>query len=269
MRDDADVQAWVRTAERAARAGWNALRPYWDRTRALEVSAKGTHDFVTEADLASQRAITALLAAEHPEHLVLGEEGEGARLAGGGPVWIVDPLDGTTNFIHGNPVFGVSVGCWYRGRIVAGAVFDPLRDEMYTAVRGGGARCNGERLAVSNRPGLDEALVGTGFPFRRIERLERYLGAFREVLTRASGIRRPGSASIDLAWVAAGRYDGFWEEGLGPWDVAAGSLLIEEAGGVVSDFAGGDDWLTGGTFVAGAPGVHRELRAVVARHEAR
>ncbi|RMF75931.1 MAG: inositol monophosphatase, partial [Acidobacteria bacterium] len=179
MRDDGNAQAWVRTAERAARAGWDALRPYWERTLALEVSAKGTHDFVTEADLASQRAIAAVVSAEHPDHLLLGEEGEQVRLDGERPVWIVDPLDGTTNFIHGNPVFGVSIGCWHDGRVVAGAVLDPLRGELFTARRGGGAFCNGRRLAVSSRDGLDDALIGTGFPFRRIERLEQYLGAFR------------------------------------------------------------------------------------------
>ncbi len=256
------------TAERAVRAGYVALRPYWERSLALDVAEKGSHDFVTEADLASQRAVATVIAGEHPDHLLLGEEGEGARLEGDRPVWIVDPLDGTTNFIHGNPVFGVSVGCWHEGRVVAGAVLDPLRGELFRTVRGGGAHVNGRRLAVSSRPGLDHALIGTGFPFRTIDRLDAYLATFRAVLARASGIRRPGSASIDLAWVAAGRYDGFWEEGLGPWDVAAGSLLIEEAGGVVSDFLGGDDWLAGGTFVAGTPGVHRELREIVARCQA-
>ena len=202
---------WADTAERAARAGWDALRPYWERSRALDVAEKGTHDFVTEADLASQRAIAAILAGQHPDHLLLGEEGEGARIEGDRPVWIVDPLDGTTNFIHGNPVFGVSVGCWHGGRIVAGAVLDPLRGEMFRAVRDDGAWCNDRRLAVSSRPGLDHALIGTGFPFRTIDRLDAYLATFRAVLARASGIRRPGSArstwrgSLPVATTGSGR----------------------------------------------------------------
>lgn len=261
-----DPRALLETAIRAAQAGADALRPFEDRRGALAIEQKAQHDFVTEADLASERAIRQVIARDWPAHRVLGEEGERFALDRGEPVWIVDPLDGTTNFIHGLPIWSLSIACWSDGRVLAGAVYDPSRDDLYTAARGHGAFLDGTALHASGRPGLEDALIGTGFPFRKLGRLDLYLACFAEVVRVTAGIRRPGSAALDLAAVAAGRYDGFWEEGLGPWDIAAGSLLIEEAGGVVTDFSGGGAFLESGALVAGSPGVHDALRAIVHRH---
>ncbi len=262
-----EILALRESALAAAKAGASALEPFLSKERALSVEEKGEHDFVTAADRAAEDAVRDAILRRHPEHTILGEEGDTVSLDHPGPLWIVDPLDGTTNFIHGFPVFAVSVACAVEGRVVAGAILDPSRGDTYAAARGAGATLNGHFLTVSKRPSLDKALIATGFPFRRIERLEAFLGTFREVLGQASGIRRPGSASLDLASVAAGRMDGFWEEGLGPWDIAAGGLMIEEAGGVVSDFEGEGRYLETGAVVAGAAGVHAELREIVFRHQ--
>ncbi|RMG48671.1 MAG: inositol monophosphatase [Acidobacteria bacterium] len=260
-----DPETLMRTACEAVRAGGRALAPFASRSRDLEVEEKALHDLVTAADVASERAIVALIRERHPDHAVLGEEEARAGLDTDRPRWLVDPLDGTANFVHGYPVWGVSVACTVDGRVVAGAILDPNRGELFAAARGLGARLDGERLRTSGRSSLKGALIATGFPFRRLARLEPFLDTLRAVLPAAAGVRRAGAASIDLAWVAAGRCDGFWEEGLGPWDIAAGSLLVEEAGGVVTDFTGGDRFLETGAVVAGPPGVHRELRQIVER----
>ncbi len=260
-----DPRPLLDTAIRAARAGAAALAPFRERRNELAIAQKAQHDFVTAADLASEQAIRTVIAAEWPAHRVLGEEGEKLAIDGEEPLWIVDPLDGTTNFIHGLPIWSISIGCAVDGRVVAGAILDPSRGDLYTAARGYGARRGDEPLRVSPRDGLADALIGTGFPFRQLARFERYIDCFREVVRVTAGVRRPGSAALDLAAVAAGHYDGFWEEGLGPWDMAAGSLLIEEAGGVVTDFDGAADFLRTGAIVAGAPAVQRELLEIVAR----
>jgi myo-inositol-1(or 4)-monophosphatase len=179
---------------------------------------------------------------------------------------VIDPLDGTSNFLQGLPLFCTSVACCREGRPVAGVIVEPLTGAVYSAVRGGGAFRDGERLAVSDQPGLDGAFLATGFPFRALAALDLYLAAFREVFLHARAIRRCGSAALDLAWTAAGIFDGFFEFRLSPWDLAAGALLVEEAGGRVSDLDGGSDYWTGGNVVAGNPAVWRELRAAVARH---
>ncbi len=246
----------------AARAGAAALAPFRTRERELGVSAKAVNDFVTAADLASENAVKTVLAERHPAHALLGEESGGAPL-GDEPTWIIDPLDGTTNFIHDFGVYAVSIACAVRGQVVAGVILDPSRDELFSAARGGGAFLGERRLRVSERAGLDEALIATGFPFRRRERIDAFLAAFRNVFDRAAGIRRAGSAALDLAAVAAGRFDGFWEEGLGAWDIAAGTLLVEEAGGIVTDFAEGKDFLRRGDVVVGPEGVQRELLAAI------
>ncbi len=269
------------TAIRAVLAGANALRPFLGEERRLAVHEKGTNDFVTAADLAAERAVREAIRSAHPGHGILGEEEAGARLDAPGPTWIVDPLDGTTNFIHGFPPFAVAAGCAVRGTVVAAAIVAPVLGELFWGARGTGAFAapleparnadpgrlargsGGRHLRVSSRAGLPGALVATGFPFRRLEHLEDYLVQFRAVLRVAAGIRRCGSACLDLAWVAAGRLDGFWEEGLGPWDLAAGSLLVEEAGGKVTDLDGGSGFLARGGVVAAAPGVHGGLLEAV------
>ena len=269
------------TAIRAVLAGADALAPFLADERPLAVDEKGRNDFVTAADLASERAIRQTILGAHPGHGILGEEEAGAALDAGGPTWIVDPLDGTTNFIHGFPPFAVAAGCAIEGRVIAAAIVAPALGEIWWGARGSGAYATdlgtarrvspeslargetGRRLRVAGRSGLPGALVATGFPFRRLEHLEDYLVQFRSVLRVAAGIRRCGSACLDLAWVASGRLDGFWEEGLGPWDLAAGSLLVEEAGGIVTDLAGGGAFLARGEVVAAPPGVHPELLAAI------
>jgi myo-inositol-1(or 4)-monophosphatase len=261
----------LHTAVEGARAGGEVLRRTF-RDESLVADAKGVHDFVSRADRESEAAVVAAIRRRHPDHRIVAEEGglvsAGAAGPGGGEVheWLVDPLDGTTNFLQGLPVFCVSVACRRGDEVVAGAVLDPLRDDLFTARRGGGAAWNGRPLAVGERGGLDGAFLATGYPFKAKDALDAYLGVFRAAFLRARSIRRCGAAAIDLAYVAAGIYDGFFEFRLSAWDLAAGVLLIEEAGGTVSDLDGGRRFLDSGNVVAGTPGVHRELLAVVAEH---
>jgi myo-inositol-1(or 4)-monophosphatase len=210
---------------------------------------------VTAVDHESEEAIAAFLGSATPSVPVVGEEGGGTRAE---RYWLVDPLDGTTNFLHGFPAVGVSVALVEDGRPLAGAVHAPLLGQTWTAGRGLGAWAGGRRLAVSTRP-VDGAVVGTGFPFRRKDLLPRYLTALEGALATFEDLRRPGAAALDLAWVASGVFDGFFELALGPWDVAAGGLLIEEAGGVVTDWDGGPDYLSG-DILAGPQAVHAELK---------
>jgi len=243
-------------ARRAALAGGEVVR---SAARVTVAESKGAGDYVTEVDRASERAIRAVLEPELPDVPVVGEEGGGHE---GPRYWLVDPLDGTTNFVHGFPVVGISVALIEDGSPLVGAVHAPFLGELWVAARGAGAtaeRPDGsiEALQVSSRPTV-RAVVGTGFPFRRKELLPRYLRVMGAGLERFEDLRRPGAASLDLAWVAAGVFDGFFELGLSPWDVAAGGLLVEEAGGVVSDWQGGSNYLSG-DILAGPPGVHVEL----------
>ncbi len=246
-----DLEELADLACRAARRGGRVVRS----GRARRAERKGAGDYVTEVDRASEAAVGRMLSRATPGIPVRGEEG-------GERYWLVDPLDGTTNFLHGFPAVGVSVALVEAGRPVVGAVHAPFLGETYVAVRGRGARLRRRGqpplpLRVSDRaPG--EAVVGTGFPFRRKEILPRYLRMFSAALGRFEDLRRPGAASLDLAWVAAGVFDGFFELALAPWDVAAGGLLVEEAGGVVTDWAGGPGYLSG-DILAGPPAVHRAL----------
>ena len=181
-------------------------------------------------------------------------------------MWIVDPLDGTTNFLHGFPQYSVSIALSQKGLITQAVVFDPVHNDLYTATRGSGAYLNDRRIRVSKRTRLEDALIGTGFPFRNFDNLDTYLAIFRELVQKTSGIRRPGSAALDLASVAAGRFDGFWEFSLSPWDIAAGTLLITEAGGLVADLQGGADYLKNGHIAAGSPKIFGQLLKVIAPH---
>jgi myo-inositol-1(or 4)-monophosphatase len=248
----------------AARAAAEVLRASY-RSGDLRVRSKAPNDLVSSADHAAEAAIVAHVRGFQPDAAFLAEEG--GRLAGGGDLeWVVDPLDGTNNFVQGLPVFCTSVACCRRGEPLVGAIVEPLTGDEYTALRGGGAWRNGERLRVSTQPGLAGAFLATGYPFRAHAALDVYLAAFREVFLRARAIRRCGSAALDLAHTAAGVYDGFFEFRLSPWDIAAGALLLEEAGGRVSDLDGGRSHLVAGNVVAGNPAVWQELRAAVARH---
>jgi myo-inositol-1(or 4)-monophosphatase len=254
-------------ARAAARAGAHALRNMWGRE--LNVQNKAQFDYVTEADRKSERAVSEVIKAARPDSLILAEEsaGDWARMAEQpGLVWIVDPLDGTTNFIHGFPHVAVSVAACQDGQLAAGVVRDVLRGEEFSAAAGRGAWLNGNALKVSQVRDPGSALLLTGFPFRIKPRLKAYLALFSELFDQFSGIRRAGSAALDLAYVAAGRAEGFWELGLMPWDVAAGVLLVKEAGGIVSDFSGGGDYLWQEEMVAGNPFVHPVLQRACARH---
>ncbi len=245
----------LETARRAAGAAGEAIRR--GSAAGFRVDRKGVTDLVTEVDLAAEQAAIAVIRDAFPSHRIAAEEsgrGEGDPEC----LWWIDPIDGTTNFVHGYPFYSVSIALEYRGEMAAGVVYDPGRDEMFEAVRSGGARLNGREIRVSAAAALADALLATGFPYERSERWKA-LELAAALLPRIQGLRRDGSAALDLAYVAAGRLDGFWERGLKPWDTAAGSLLVAEAGGRVSDFSGGRFDLHRGEVAAANPLIHREL----------
>ena len=230
----------------------------------IKVSAKRDKDFVTEIDKAAEEAIIGVLKAAYPDHAILAEE-SGAS-GDSDYVWIIDPLDGTTNFIHGFPQYCVSIALAHKGLLTHAVVYDPTRNELFTAVKGGGAYLNDRRIRVSRRVKLNEVLLGTGFPFRYFEHVDAYLGILRDMMHKTAGVRRPGAAARDLAGVAAGRLAGVWELGLSPWDMAAGALLITEAGGLVGDLSGESDYMNTGNIVGGNPKVFVQLLQIVAPH---
>jgi myo-inositol-1(or 4)-monophosphatase len=234
----------------------------------LRVTSKGHADFVTQVDRAAEQAIIETLSQAYPDHCFLAEESGTRRPQNASDyTWIIDPLDGTTNFIHGFPQYAVSIGCQHAGQITQAVVYDPTRNDLFTATRGRGAFLNDRRLRVSRRTQLKESLIGTGFPFRSLEHLDRYLQLFKRVTLHTSGIRRPGAAALDLSYVAAGRLDGFWEFGLSPWDVAAGSLLVIEAGGLIADDEGNAAYLQSGNVVCGTPKIFEQLLRLVRGQE--
>ena len=232
----------------------------------IKVATKQPNDFVTEVDKAAEAAIIETLQEAYPGYGILAEE-SGATAGKGGRdeefQWIIDPLDGTTNFIHGMPQYAVSIALAREGIIEQAVVFDPNRNELFTASKGAGAFLNERRIRVSRRTKLQDALLGTGFPYRSFNQIDTYLAIFRELAEKTAGMRRPGAASLDLAYVACGRYDGFWEFGLSPWDMAAGALLISEAGGLVSDLRGETSYLETGNLVAGTPKVFAPLLKII------
>lgn len=242
--------------------GGAILLDYHNKLKTLRVQSKGRFDYVTEADLAAQETIVRLIRSRHPDHDILAEE-DRAIPSQNASRWLIDPLDGTTNFIHGFPVFAVSVALELEGTIVLGAIYDPCRKELFLAQKGQGATLNGQPIEVSTRLKPREALVATAFPWREKSVLSRYLKGFTQVFTRVSDIRRSGAAALDLAYVACGRCEGFWELGLSPWDIAAGHLLVKEAGGYISDFTGGDDHIWIGDVVAGNKAIHEFLLEII------
>jgi myo-inositol-1(or 4)-monophosphatase len=231
----------------------------------LQVTAKGTNDFVTEVDRAAETAIIETLLGAYPGHGILAEEsGREHGAKDSEYLWIIDPLDGTTNFIHGLPVYAVSIALAFRGQVQQAVVYDPARNDMFYASKGRGAFLNDKRLRVSRRTRLAESLIGTGFPFRKGDNLKRYVQMFEAVLQQCAGLRRPGAAALDLCYVAAGWYDGFFETGLSPWDIAAGSLLVSEAGGLIGNFTGEADYLYQREVVAGSPKIYGQLVQLLA-----
>ena len=254
----------INIAVRAARSAGSVLLRYYEHIDSLTVTAKGMNDYVSEVDRAAEQAIIDILRKAYPSHSILGEE-TGAH-EGNDYQWVIDPLDGTTNYLHGFPQFSVSIALKYKGVLEQAVVYDPLRDEMYTASKGSGAMLNGRRIRVTDRKGLNGALIGTGFPFRDQRHIDTYLGMFKTLVKDTAGIRRPGSAALDFAYVAAGRLDGFWELGLAEWDFAAGALLVKEAGGTVSDISGGQRYLETGNVITGGLKVHAAMVQAIRPH---
>jgi myo-inositol-1(or 4)-monophosphatase len=251
-------------AVRAARSAGNVIIRNLDRLDSLTIHSKDRNDFVTEVDQQAEREIIGILRKAYPGHGILAEES--GLTDGDDYQWIIDPLDGTTNFLHGFPQFAVSIALRHKGRLEHGVVYDPMRQELFTATRGAGATLNDRRMRVTKRTSLEGALLGTGFPFKAQHHLDAYLDMFRALFPRTAGIRRPGSAALDLSYVAAGRLDGFWEIGLNIWDMAAGVLLIQEAGGLSSDFSGGHTYLESGNLVSGNPKVFADILKTIRPH---
>jgi len=255
----------ARVAAEAARIGAQQLLRRF-RDRSIEIQTKAEHDLVSDADRDSEAAIIEFLQSRLPDHKILSEEAGPVGPAVADHEWIVDPLDGTNNYLQGLPVWGISVACRKGADLVAGAIYDPLGDNLFSASRGNGAFWNREAMRVSAQKDLSGSFLATGYPFRARGAVDTYLQIFRDVYLQARAIRRCGAASLDLAYMAAGVYDGFFEFRLSAWDIAAGALLIEEAGGRISDLDGGNDYLIRGNVVAGSASLHTELLAAVSVH---
>jgi myo-inositol-1(or 4)-monophosphatase len=251
------MQPLLNIAMRAARRAGDVIVRSLSRLDSLKIDTKGRNDFVTEIDRKAEAEIIATVRRSHPDHAFLAEES--GRAGESDYVWIIDPLDGTTNFLHGFPIFAVSIAIQHRGRLQHAAVYDPMRQEFFTASRGDGAQLEGKKIRVSSQRTLEGALISTGFPYRmQPAHVDDYLAILKAIMDTAAGVRRPGAAALDLAYVAAGRVDGFWEFGLSPWDTAAGTLLIQEAGGRVGTPTGAD-YALGPNIVAGNPKVYQGL----------
>lgn len=249
----------------AARHAGKVMMRYMDRLDSIHVSQKGRHDFVTEVDKSCEQTIIQIIQKKYPDHRILAEEsGLTEKNNQADITWIIDPLDGTTNYIHGFPQFAVSIAVRYKDQLQQGVIYDPLRDELFSASRGQGAKLNDRRIRVSSRTHLKEALLGTGFSCKDPQnQLQAYFMIIQTLANEVVGIRRAGSAALDLAYIASGRLDGFWEMGLKIWDMAAGVLLIKEAGGIVSDNNGNENYLNTGNIIAGNPKIFKAVLAVV------
>jgi len=255
------MQPLLNIGMRAARRAGDLIVKSLSRLDSLKIDSKGRNDFVSEIDRKSEADIIATIRRSYPQHAILAEES--GRSGTDEYVWIIDPLDGTTNFLHGFPVFAVSIAVEHRGRLQHAVVYDPMRQEFFTASRGDGAQLEGKKIRVSSQRTLEGSLIGTGLPFRTgMAYVDEYLAMLKVIMSTAAGVRRPGAAALDLAYVAAGRLDGFWEFGLSPWDTAAGTLLIQEAGGRVGT-PSGDEYALGPNIVAGNPKVYEELLAAL------
>jgi myo-inositol-1(or 4)-monophosphatase len=256
----ASLHPMLNVAIKAARAAGSIINRASLDLDDLKVGSKGVNDCVTEVDHAAEAVIIKILLEAYPQHAILAEEsGKEHGNQQSDYQWIIDPLDGTTNFIHGLPIYAVSIALAHRGVVQQAVVYDPTRNDLYQASKGRGAYLNDRRLRVSKRTRLKDALVGTGFPFRKGDNVKRYLKLFEDVMMQTAGVRRPGAASLDLCYVAAGYYDAFFETGLSPWDVAAGSLIITEAGGLVGNFTGEAEFLHQREVLAGTPKIYAQL----------
>jgi myo-inositol-1(or 4)-monophosphatase len=252
------MHALLNVAVMAARRAGAVLGRNFNKRDKLTVEMKGRNDFVSSADIAAEKAIIEVIHKHYPDHAIQAEEsgaqGESDHL------WIIDPLDGTTNYLHGLPVFAIAIGLQINGRLEHGVVYDPMSEELFTASRGEGAQLDGRKIRVSGNKDLDRALIGTGFPYRQSENeVEPYLAMLGQVVKNTAGVRRLGAAALDLCYVACGRFDGFWETGLQPWDLAAGTLIIREAGGIISALDGNENHMETGHVLAGTPRIYRGL----------
>ena len=257
------MHALLNVAVMAARKAGDLLARKVKNPEKLKVEEKSRNDFVSDADRAAEAAVIETIRKHYPDHAVLAEE-SGAD-GESDTVWIIDPLDGTTNFLHGFPIFAVSIAVQVKGRMEHAVVYDPLRQELFTASRGDGAQLDGHKIRISGRTKLEQALIGTGFPYKLMDgEMAPYLRMLETVLRNTSGVRRPGAAALDLCYVAAGRLDGFWETNLQAWDLAAGSLIIREAGGIVSGLDGSENYLETGHVLAGTPKIYAALARLCA-----
>ncbi|HSW69857.1 MAG TPA: inositol monophosphatase family protein [Gammaproteobacteria bacterium] len=248
----------INIAIQAARSAGSIISRALDRLDKIQISEKQPNDYVTDVDRNAEREIIAIIRKAHPNHGILGEES--GEISGNDYTWIIDPLDGTRNFIHGFPHFAVSIAVAFKGKIEHGVIYDPVRQELFSASRGKGAQLNDRRIRVSQHKNLEECLLGTGFPYRHSpDAIRAYLGSLEAILPTSGDVRRAGAATLDLAYVAAGRLDGFWEMGLKPWDLAAGTLLIKEAGGLVCDFNGAEEYMKSGNVVTANPKILKLL----------
>ncbi len=264
----------LNTAVKAARRAGTIINRASLDLDLLKVGRKAPNDFVTEVDRAAEAAIIEVLSNAYPDHDFLAEEtgtagaaNKAAAKAASEYVWIIDPLDGTTNFIHGFPQYAVSIGLSYRGQITQAVVYDPVHNDLFVASKGKGAMLNDRRIRVSQRDRIDEALIGTGFPFREFNTLDLYVAMFKEFTQKTAGVRRPGAAALDLAYVACGRLDGFFEIGLMPWDAAAGSLLITEAGGLIGNFKGEENYLFHENIIGASPKVFGQMVTMLSKYQ--
>ena len=248
-------------AVRAARRAGTIILRSQPRLDMVKIDLKGRRDYVSNTDRDAEAAIIETLLKAYPDHEILAEE-SGAK-GKSDFVWIIDPIDGTTNYLHTSPQFAVSIALSVKGQVEQGVIYDPIRDELFTASRGGGAQLNDKRIRVSRCQTLEQALLGTGFPIRDERMIDPYLKSLGAFLHRTDGVRRAGAASLDLAYVAAGRLDGYWEFGLKPWDIAAGALMVQEAGGMVGPIDPQQDVMVTGNILAATPRIHEEMRAVL------
>jgi len=255
----------VEIAIGAARRGAAVLLKYWEQLGKEDADLKARNDWVSKADRESEDAIVAAIRESCPRDNFLGEE-SGRSEGTSERTWIIDPLDGTSNYLQHFPMWSISIALRRSGETVAGVIYEPLRDLFFTAEKGAGAFRGGEKMRVSSQAGVEASFLATGFPFRAQEYVAPYVAIFTDVIRTSKGVRRAGSAALDLAYTAAGVFDGFFEMHLAPWDVAAGALLVTEGGGVVTDFSGGQRWLGRGNIVGATPGVHADLMKIIARH---
>lgn len=257
----------LNVASIAARSAGNRIMHHLDNIDRLNIEHKGKNDYVSEVDKEAEQVIIQTIQKYYPDHQILAEE-SGKTLSGSSKSefeWIIDPLDGTTNFLHQFPQFSVSIAVKERGKIMHGVIFDPVRDEIFTASRGDGAKLNNYRIRASQQKTLDNALLVTGFPYHDFSYLDTYLASLKAFMQATAGVRRAGSAALDLAYVACGRADGFWEFNLKPWDIAAGALIAQESGALVTDFTGGTDYLNSGNIMTANPKLYKEMAQVIAQ----